>query len=862
MKLERLLTLRSLRSRPLRLLLSLFGIVLGVAAILSISITNQTAMESVNRVFKDTSGKANLIVTSSEIDSRGFSEKILNRVASYSGVDAAVPSVQIQTILVGDAAPSQVGMSFFGMEAGGLSLYGIDPQQDPLVRSYTITSGSFLSPDQDDSAEIVLVDSYADEHDLKVGDAVEIDTEAGLEQLRLVGLIAKEGPGQINNGAFGVIPLATAQKLFYREGKVSQIDVLAVPEFSGTEALDSLRTSLQSYLGKDYSVLYPASQGQRMTQMLGSYQIGLNFLSGMALFVGAFLIYNTFSMTVVERTREFGMLRTIGMSRNQVTRQVLIEAVVLGIVGTALGIGLGVLMARGLTGVMELILGLALTDIAVPIHAVITSAVVGLAVTLIAAIIPAWQAGKISPLEALRIRASSNEGCLIRFGWIIGSILLLVSTFILIMNPFPYDVQFRVGSMVVVMLFLGGTLLIPATVSIWVRMIHPIMRLVYGNIGRLGSSNIQRSRLRTTLTVSALMVGVAMIIVVWAMTDSFKGDLDQWLKGYIGGDLYVTSSRPMGRDVWKKLESVLGVEAVTPVRYFEVDWINPSSQEERISFMAFDPASYSQVTSFIFSQADPDANGSLRAVAAGGKVLISSVIAEKYGLGVGDSINLITRVGQRPFEVAGVVVDYFNQGLVISGSWADMERHFRQHDANAFLVKITPGLERAAMRERIDQLYGKREHLTIETNQDIMGKVSTLMEQAFRMFDVLALIAMLVGFFGIVNTLTMNVIERTQEIGMLRGVGMTRGQVVRMILAEAALIGIIGGVLGLVFGVILSRIFLLAMTAMSGYKLTYLLPLQRIFLAVLLAFLVSQVAASLPAARAARIRILEAIQYE
>lgn len=861
MKLARLLTLRSLRTRPLRLMLSLFGIILGVAAILSISITNQTAMMSVNRVFEDTSGKAKLIVTSSEIDARGFAEKILVRLQSLPGIAAAVPSVHVQTVLAEDLIPSQVGMSFFGVEAGGLTLYGIDPQRDELVRSYTMVEGSFLSPDPD-AGEIVLVESYAKDKKLETGNMVEINTEAGLEKLRLVGLMAKEGPGQLNNGAFGVIPITTAQKLFYREGKLSQIDIVVLPEFTGTESLESLRTSLQSLLGQETSVLYPASQGQRMTQMLGSYQIGLNFLSGMALFVGAFLIYNTFSMTVVERTREFGMLRTIGMSRNQVTRQVLTEAVVLGLLGTALGIGMGVLMARGLTRVMEVILGLELTNIAVPMDVVITSAVVGLVVSLLAAAIPAWQAGRISPLEALRIRASSKEGCLIRFGWIIGTILLLVSTIILILNPFPYDVQFRMGSMVVVMLFLGGTLLIPGTVSIWERIFRPIMRLVYGSIGRLGSSNIQRSKLRTTLTVAALMIGVAMIIVVWAMTDSFKGDLDQWLKGYIGGDLYITSSLPMGRDIWKKLESVPGVEAVAPVRYFEVDWMNPASEKERISFMAFDPSSYSQVTSFIFSQAKPDANGSLQAVASGGKVLISSVIAEKYGLGVGDSINLITKVGPRPFEVAGVIVDYYNQGLVISGGWGDMERYFRQRDANAFLVKIEAGLDRISMREQIDQLYGKRERLIIETNQDIMGKVSTLMDQAFRMFDVLALIAMLVGFFGIINTLTMNVIERTQEIGMLRGVGMTRGQVVRMILAEAALIGVIGGILGLVFGVILSRIFLLAMTAMSGYSLTYVLPLERVLMAVVLAFLVSQVAASLPAARAARIRILDAIQYE
>jgi putative ABC transport system permease protein len=416
--------------------------------------------------------------------------------------------------------------------------------------------------------------------------------------------------------------------------------------------------------------------------------------------------------------------------------------------------------------------------------------------------------------------------------------------------------------MVVVTLFLGGTLLIPSTVSIWELIFRPVMLLIYGSIGRLGSSNIQRSRLRTTLTVAALMVGVAMMIVVWAMTDSFKGDLDQWLKAYIGGDLYVTSSLPMGRDIWKKLKTVPGVEAVTPVRYLDVDWVNPASEQERISFMAFDPASHSQVTSFIFSQAKPDANGSLQAVAAGEHVLISSVIAEKYGLGVGDQITLLTKVGPRQFGVAGVVVDYFNQGMVISGGWSDMERYFRERDANAFLLKIAPVLDREVMRERIDDLYGKRERLIIETNQDILGKVTVLMEQAFRMFDVLAIIAMLVGFFGIINTLTMNVIERTQEIGMLRGVGMTRGQVVRMILAEAALIGVIGGVLGLVFGIILARIFMLAMTAMSGYSLTFVLPLQRVLMAVVMAFLVSQVAASLPAARAARIRILDAIQYE
>ncbi len=416
--------------------------------------------------------------------------------------------------------------------------------------------------------------------------------------------------------------------------------------------------------------------------------------------------------------------------------------------------------------------------------------------------------------------------------------------------------------MVVVFLFLGGTLLIPVSVGLWEWLLRPVMRLLFGRSGQIGSGNIRRSKNRTTLTVAALMIGVAMIIVVWAMTLSFKGDLDEWLKGYIGGDLYVTSSLQMGRDVWRQLESVDGVEAASPNRYFEIEWVPKSGIREKMMFRAVDPISYSKITNFIFSQALPDEVGAMQALVNGEVVFISSVIAEKYGIQPGDSVNLVTHLGTHPFLVAAVVVDYYNQGLVINGSWNDMWRYFREKEANAFLIKVKQGYVASQVAERIDRQFGKRERLVIISNQDLLGQVSTLMQQAFRMFDILAIISMTVGFLGITNTLTMNVMERTQEIGMLRAVGMTRGQIIRMILAEAGLMGVIGGVLGVVFGVVLSRIFMLAMTAMSGYSLSYVLPVERIFIAVLIALLISQVAAFFPAVRAARIRILEAIHYE
>jgi putative ABC transport system permease protein len=859
--LTRLLTWRSLRARPLRILLSGFGIVLGVAAILAIGITNQTALNAVTNLFQETSGRSNLIITSNEADGKGFSENILPKLGSYPGIQSAVPSIHLTTLLVQKDTPAQLDLTFFGTDTGGMTLYGIDPLVDKDARDYKLTSGKFLPSDLN-VAEVVLVEDFARENDLQVGKFMEIVASTGIEKLRIVGLIAKEGAGQLNNGSFGVIPLQTAQRLFYRDGQLDQIDLVVEPEKTGADQLEVLKNNLQAFLGRKYSAVYPASQGRRMTDMLTNYQIGLNFLSGMALFVGAFLIFNSFQMTVVERTREFGMLRTVGMTRSQVTRQVLFEAGLLGITGSFLGVGLGILLSRGLTGLMETLLGQDLANVEIPQNVVLTGLFVGIVVAILAALIPAVQAGRISPLEALRVRSLVQDGCLTRLGWIPGSILVAVSTFVLVLNPFPYDVQFRMGSMAVVLLFLGGTLLIPISVGIWEFILRPFTRVFFGRSGQIGSSNVQRSRQRTTLTVAALMIGVAMIIVVWAMTLSFKGDLDEWLKGYIGGDLYVTSSLDMGKDVWRRLEAVEGVAAATPSRYFEVEWLPPGQKAEKVMFRSVDPASYNRVTYFVFSEALPDEAGAMQTLAEGESVFISSVIAEKYNLKSGDTVILTTHLGKKPFKVAGVVVDYYNQGLVINGNWNDMWRYFRQQDANTYMVKVQEGYVPNQVADRIDDLYGKRDRLVIISNQQLLSQVSGLLDQAFRMFDILAIISMVVGFLGIANTLTMNVMERTQEIGMLRAVGMTRGQVVRMILAEAAIMGLIGGVLGVIFGVLLSRIFMQAMTAMSGYSLSYVLPLARIGIALFIAFVISQLAAFLPALRASRIRVLEAIHYE
>ncbi len=861
MSLARLLTLRSLRTRPIRVLLSIFGIVLGVGAFFAIQVTNRTSLESISRLFDTTSGKSDLVITSSDTSRISLTDRELQQVSSAPGVAHAVPSVQMRTDLATKVENSEIELGLLGLNVSGLLLFGIDPEVDNQVRDYTLVGGDFLSPEID-AYDIVLVESFALENDIEVGDRVAILTPSGVEKLDVIGLIAKDGPGQINNGAFGVVPIKTLQYLSDRSNEFDQIDIVTISEGGDQESIERVKADLQSRLGDEYSIVSPASQGERVNQMLFGYQIGLNFLSGMALFVGMFLIYNAFSMTVVERTRELGFLRTVGMTRGQITRQVLLEAIILGSIGSILGVGFGYLLAQGLTNLLGSVLEESMGNLQTPPEIIGASILLGASVTLIAALIPAWQAGRISPLEALRVRGTRRDSWLLRFGWLFGILLLLLSTYILILNPFPNDVQFRLGTITVSSLFLGATLTIPIAVSIWERLVRPFLALIYGSSGQLGGRNIQRSKLRTTLTVAALMIGVAMILITRGMTDSFRFDLENWIDAYIGGDLVVSSAMPMEDVVWRHIKSITGVQEATPIRYFPVKWERPDGSIEELTFMAVDLSSYLNVTSFVFSDSQQDLKIPLQRLADGEAVYISSVLSEKYGLNQGDTITLRTRKGPRAFEVAAVVVDFFNQGLVIQGNWLDMRGYFNIGDANIILVKVEPNVPLSEIQTRIENTLANRHNLSVASNQLLIGRAMLLLRQSYSLFDVLALIALLVAGMGVVNTLTMNVIERTQEIGMLRSIGLTRGQVLTMILAEAGLMGLIGGLLGLVFGILLTRIFLSAMTAMSGYKVTYVLPFIAILAGVIISLVVSQLAAIFPARRAVGIRILEAIHYE
>jgi putative ABC transport system permease protein len=492
----------------------------------------------------------------------------------------------------------------------------------------------------------------------------------------------------------------------------------------------------------------------------------------------------------------------------------------------------------------------------------VSGVTVGIVVTILAALIPARQAGKVSPLEALRVRSYHKEGWLVTRGWIVGAALVAIALPFFLLVKVPPEAQFQVMNGSMLGIFLGATLLTPITVGPWERVVRPFVRTVFGGEGMLGGSNIRRSKMRTTMTVTALMVGVAMLLTMQAMSESFQTDLGEWIDGYMGGDIYVFSQMPMQLEFGGRLEAIEGVHAASPGRYLYVTVKKPDGTDETLAMSVVDPAKHEQVGAFTFTQTLGDAHQSMARFAQGDAVFLSTLIADRYGMGLGDQLGVQTRRGLRYFEVAGIVVDYFDQGMVIEGNWRDMRQYFRVDDVDAFQVAVEEGYDPQEVRETIESMYATRRNLATFSNEKLKDAALGISAQATGLFGVLSWISVIVASLGVVNTLLMNVMERTRELGMLRGVGMTRWQIIKMILAEAGVMGTIGGALGIGVGTVLSRVFIMGANAMQGYNLTYRMPVQALAFAIIVALGVSQAAALWPSGRAARLRVIEAIQYE
>jgi len=833
---------RSLAARPARTLLTIAGIGLGVAVLAAALVTTSGIDEAVDRTVTEVTGRADLTVTA--FDDAGLSAASVAAVSELAGVEVAAPSIERRTYL----APT---LSSADTEAP-VAVLGIDPVLDPRVRDLAVVRGAALAREDEPSALISETLAAATGYD--VGDELELygaaDAPVDAGRLRVVGILRGDGPLIGAAGRVVVVPVDRAARIFSMTG-VTRADLVIDAGTAPAVVEDALPT----VIAEPYVRSTPADLAASLRASTEEFRATMAPVAAIALFTGAFLIFNTLSMTVTERVRDVALLRAAGATRGQVTRVVLLGALLLGVAGSLLGIVLGLGLASVLGSFVHGAFGLR-TSLQPPVEGLLLVLAIGLLVTLAAAIEPALRAGRISPIEALRARAQPGIEGRARLRWL-AVVALVVAAAGMILWPRDTADGGMVRPLVVYGLLLLVALASPFLIGPLGRLAGLPFAALFGVEERLARGALARDRSRTALTVGALTVGLALVVAIGAVALDARRSASAWIEGVLPGDVLLTTVTPVAlgdEGPVPDIAAIAGVERVSPLATFPLAYRGLRLDASAVS--GADMAADGRLT-FV----DGDRTAALEALDAGGAVLLPQAQAERLGLGVGDVMALAAGSGETAdLTIAGVVERGLpgRGGEAILVGWPDAGERFGVVRADVLAVRYAPGAA-ATAGPAVEGLAGSL-GLQLVPLERVEGAITDALDRVFGLFDALALVAVVVAALGIVNTLTMDVVERVREIGILRAVGMTRRQIGRMVVVEAGILGVIGAVLGIAAG--LSAALLMLVLAGGEVGPAFAIPWPTLGLALLLGVGLAMLAAYYPARLAGRLSIIRAVQAE
>jgi putative ABC transport system permease protein len=823
---------RTLASRPLRSLLTIAGIALGVA-VLCASLTLGAALDAaVQRTVNDMVGRADLRV--SGFLEGGLSESAVTTIIGSEDVADATPIVEHRTF-----PTSTPG----GGTSAAITVLGIDPTSYLRLHDLSV-SGTML--DRTDEPVALVSQELADEDGYGLGSRLSLLGANGRAELRVVGVLPGFGP-VAGTGRSAIIPIDVARAAFGIAG-ASHVDLQIAP---GT--IDAVKGQLAARMTEPYLLAAPADIAANLRASSASFQGTAALVAAIVLFVGAFLIVNTLSMTVGERAREVGLLRAAGATRTQLSRFVFSGALALGVIGAGLGILTGWLMAVLMAGAVSDATGLSAAVRAVDPAGAVTAALVGIGITVLAAIEPALAAAHISPVEALRARLDLPQVRRGRLAWI-GGIFVVVAALAMLVWP-PVAAASSTGrALAVYGVLLVATLLTPFVVRPLARLLGYPVSLILRLEASLARGSLARDRSRTTLTLGSLVIGLAMIVALGWSAQAARAAAFAWLEDVVPGDEVVTSIRPVAPDeaVEEQLAAVPGVNQVTPIASFDIAFRGVRIDAAAVSGQ--DMLDDGRLTAVAGNR-----EAALQALDAGGAAILPAGVAQRLGLSVGDSMHIpVDAVRSVDLRVAAIVERSIpgTSGEAILVGWHDATTSLGVLGADAFAVRFIPGGEAQAA----PALRATAQSLALEANpvERIQGAVADALARVFSVFDALALVAVIVAALGIVNTLTMGVLERVREIGVLRAIGMSRRQAMRMVVVEAAILGIVGVVLGAVAGIAVGAV-LLQLGGGLGHPGAPWLPIG---VAAVLGLVLPALAALYPARAAERVSIVEALRVD
>ncbi len=837
---------RGVLARPLRSLLSVLGVALGTAVLLAGLATSAGIESAVAAAVDDQVGRTDLRVAA--FGEVGLSADTVKVITETPGVSIVAPALERRTYLVED--PGAGGGTAAAGEGAVLpapvTVLGIDPVSEPILHDLPLVEGTPLV--KADERNALVSERLAGEDGFRIGATIAIQGGGDRVDLRIVGILAGDGPLSSALGRTVVVPLAAARAAFGDDG-MSRVDLGLDVGVDSSVVAKSLEDRL---VLQPYVLATPEEIGAALRGSTSSFQATTALIAAVTLFAGAFLVFNTLSMTVIEQVRTVGLLRAAGATRGQVTRFMLTQAITLGVVGSVIGVAIGSLLALGMVAWVRTVGAVTLDHLAIPPEALATAFLVGVGVTLAAALEPARRAGRIQPVEALKARLDLPSARRARLRWL-AAVLVGVSLVGLIVAPPAAGIA---QPLAVYAVLLAATMLIPAVLPAAARVAGAPFALLLRLEERLARASVVRDRSRSAMTLSALTIGLAMMVALGGVGQHARVAAAGWITDVIPGELVLTSIRPVGAEegIAPEIMAVVpGIAWMSPLATFEI--AIAGMRADAAAVVGADLAADGRLR-FVAGERDQ----ALSAIDAGGAAIVPASLAARLGLGVGQALTIPSPTGQAiELRVVGVVERSIpgSVGEAVLLGWRDATA-LGVSGADSFAVRFAADAgpdARAALRD-VAVTYAL-DYVTIDR---VRGAVDDVLGRVFGLFDALALVAVLIAALGIVNTLTMNVIERVREIGVLRAVGMTRRQVWRSVVLEAGILGLAGALLGLGLGLAIGA--LMVVFAGGAFDVAAAVSWPVVGLAVGLGVSLSMLAAAYPARLAAGLPIIRAVQFE
>jgi putative ABC transport system permease protein len=846
------LAVKSLWARRVRALTTTLAVVIGVAFVAGTYILTDTTFAAFDEIFEDSLAKTDVVITAREEvrqetgETPSFRAAVLPKVKRVAGVRVAVGQIFTPGAFF-DAENEQIGTKF--------APKFITSDLPESLETQTYVEGR----QPRDASEAALDQSAAEEAGLGIGDTLKLASVERVAAYRIVGL-TKLGAASWGGASIAGLILPEAQRITDKRGEFDQILIAA----EGGVSEETLKRRVQQRVADPSLLVETAGENaernsDQIHEDLGFLRIALLVFAFVALFVGAFLIFNTFSITVAQRIREFGMLRTLGAARGQILGSVVVEALAIGILGALLGLAGGYLIAVGLNALFVAIgIDLPTTSLVTKDRTIVVSLLIGLGVTLVSSFVPALRATRVPPIAALlalELPRSRRRGIVSAVvAVLLGAAGLAMVAAGLFGGAAGGGAAGLIGGGAVAVL-LGVSLFSPRLVRPLASFAGKPLELARRLTGRLARENTQRNPARTAVTAAALMIGLAVVAFVTVFAAGIKSSIATAVDESFQGELVLQNSdgfSPISSRAAGVARQAPGVELVSTMRAAQAKVLGGG--KERVSALDRDAGA---VIDIDWTEGGP---GTLRTL-GDDEVIVDKALASGNGFELGDEVGFLTQIGAKPH--LRIVGEFEDKAELLGGAIVTqrlMATAFDQRDDVLDFVKLAPGASagkvQAGLIKAMDRDFPVVE---VRNQQELKENQEEQINQLLGLIYALLALAVIVSLFGIANTLALSIHERTRELGMLRAIGMSRRQVRTMIRYEAVITALIGALLGMVIGVIFAALIAQPLKD-EGFALSY--PVGQLILMLVFAALAGVLAAIPPARRASRLNVLDSLQYE